>query len=244
MNENLRRTLEGLENFGFSQNYGLAEIPNASRMAKPNPTSYSVNPIVSETTVGTSTVQLTVSVVKTGTGSGNAYNPVFLFGSDAITNANKGYTAVQVNNPVQATATAFTNGKNVITFTYTESVGNAAAYTVSQSTDGEYPFFLNSLSGTKTMKVKGMQISVADAADVAQLTNSIQTFELDEFGKAMTNDLTVPIDLYQQQTNGRWYPTQFDISGRKGLKLNVNQTNNMILNIFMYVDPKISGCGC
>jgi len=244
MNENLRRTLEGIENFGFSQNYGLAEIPNAARMGRPNPVNYSINPALNASTMGTSTVQLTVSVTKTGTGSGNDYNPVFLFGSDAITNANKGYTAVQVNNPVQATATAFTNGKNVITFTYTESVGNAAAYTVSQSTDGEYPFFLNSLSGTKTMKVKSMQISVADAADVAQLTNSIQTFELDEFGKSTTNDLTVPIDLYQQQTNGRIYPAPFDISGRKGLKLNVNETNNMVLNIYMYVDPKIAGCGC
>jgi hypothetical protein len=248
MNQVLEAVLNGLDHYGFSANYGLApagvDRAIAARMAKPNPTNYSVNPVVSQTTVGTSSVQLTITVVKNGTGSGNNFNPVFLFGSDAITNAAKGYTVVKVNSPVQATSTAFSNNKNVVVFTYTESVGNSAVYTVSQSTDGEYPFFLNSLSGTKTMKVKGMQVSVANAADVAQLTNSIQTFEVDEFGKSTTNDLTVPIDLYQQQTNGRWYPAQFDISGRKGLQLNVNQTNAMELNLFLYVDPKISGCGC
>jgi hypothetical protein len=253
MNQALQEVLNGLDNYGFSANYGLAKtgfdrvmpanMPMPANMARPNPTNYSVNPVVSQTTVGTSSVQLSITVAKTLTGSGNSFNPVFLFGSDAITNSSRGYTVVKVNSPVQQTAFAFANNKNVVRFTYGD-VTNFSTYTVSQSTDGEYPFFLNSLSGTKTMKVKGMQVSVANAADVAQLTNSIQTFEVDEFGKSMTNDLTVPIDLYQQQTNGRWYPAQFEISGRKGLQLNVNEVNALELNLFLYVDPKISGCNC
>jgi hypothetical protein len=218
-------------------NQALAQAGAGAFPALSN-TNYSINPSIQALTAGASTSQLTISCAVGGTGSGNSFNPVFLFGSDAFTNASKGYTSVQLTSPAQITATGFTNSKNVITFKYGGDT-NFATYTVSQSTKGEYPFWLNSLTGNKTQRVRGMQISLSDAADVAQLANTLQTFELDQFGRAVTNDLTQPKDLYQQQTNGIWITSAFEISGRKGFLINVNENAGLQLDIFMYVDPNV-----
>jgi hypothetical protein len=262
MNDDLRAIIQGIDSFGFDGNsFGLAEgaprlgaagslaqrlsAPNQTNMTPPSiATNYTVNSAIQQLTAGCSTSQLTITVTKTGAGSGNTYNPVFLFGSDAFSNTSKGYTAVTVNSPVQATSLAFTNNKNVVVFTYAADPGVAqSVYKVSQTTDGEYPFWLNSLTGDKSNIVNAMQLTLGDAADEAQLQNTIQTFELNQFGKSISNDLTQPKDLYQQQTNGLWITNPFEISGRKGIKINVNETNNMVLNLFMYVKPG-KGCGC
>lgn len=242
---NLEEAINNLDlvgNFGFSQNFGAADQLPAMR--KSQATNYTVNPAIKNATQGTSTLQISITVAKTGTGSGNSANPVYLFGGDALTNTSKGYTAVSVNNPVQTTSFGFTNNKNTLVFRYGTDTNNAT-YTVSLSTDGEYPFALNSLSGKKFYNVKGIQMDVANAAHVAQLSNAIKTFELNEFGKATTNDLTTPKDLYQQQTNGIFIPHVFPISGRKGIILNVNETDTMVLNLYTYVDTNPpGGCAC
>jgi len=246
MDPALQKVLNGIDSYGYSGNYGLADGANLPANNPSINTNYTINPAIQRMTAGCSTAQLTITVAKTSTGSGNTFNPVFLFGSDAFSNAAQGYTAVQLASPIQYTSTGFTNSKNVIVFTYkdpSDPTAKYSTYTVSQSTDGEYPFWLNQLTGNKTNMVNAMQLTVADANDVAQLNNAIQTFELDQFGKATTNDLTQPKDLYQQQTNVIWYTNPFAISGRKGIKLNVNETNAMVLNLFMYVKP-VEGCGC
>lgn len=242
MNEDLRKVMAGIDNFGFSESFGLAESAENKALA----TNVTANKQLQKLTEGCSTAQLTVSVAKTGTGSGNTYNPVFLFGGDAFTSASKGYTVVQLNNPVQVTASAFSNSKNVITFTYADPADTAAkksVYTVSQSTAGEYPFWLNQLTGGCKSVVNAMQLFVADAAHVAQLNNAIKTFELDQYGKAQTNDLTAPKDLYQYNTNGIWYANPFEISSKRGIVLNVNETDGMVLNLFMYV-KNVKECSC
>jgi hypothetical protein len=253
MNPNLQNILNGIDNFGFSEDFGMASPQDIARMqakgisqlpAGLSKTNYTINPAIQQITQGKSTFQLTIKCDVTGTGSGNDFNPVFLFGGDAYTNTSRGYSAVQVTNPVQQTAAGFTNNKNVITFKYAATVDNYSTYTVSLSTDGEYPFILSSLSGKKSFMLEAFQMTLSDAADVAQLNNSIQTFELDEFGKSTSNDLTTPKDLYQQQTNGLWITNPVEVSGRKGIKLNVNETNNLQLNLFCYVGKSSSGCGC
>ena len=243
MDTNIKQVLRDIENYGYSENYGLND--GGAQQSLPSiATNYTVNPAIQRQTAGCSTSQITITVAKTGTGSGNTKNPVFLFGGDAYSNASKGYTAVQINSPNQETANAYTNGKNVITFKYVASAGvNESLYTVSQSTAGEYPFWLNQLTGDKTNIVMATQLTLDNAADVAQLNNTVKQFTLDQFGKADTNDLTQPKDLYQQQTNGLWWTNPFEISGKKGIIIQVNETNAMVLNLFMYVKPK-PGCGC
>lgn len=267
MSDKLRNIIAGIDSFGYSENYGMTEfspsgqgaanrlgglgglIINAPQKQIPAmnnsiATNYTVNSAIQNLTAGCSTSQLTITVDKVGTGSGNTYNPVFLFGQDAFSNTSRGYTAVQVTAPVQATSLSFTNNKNVVVFSYVALADtNYTTYTVSQSTDGEYPFWLNSLTGDKSNIINAMQLTLADAADEAQLQNTIQTFALDQFGKSTTNDLTQPKDLYQQQTNGLWITNPFEVSGKKGVKINVNETDGMILNLFMYVKPG-KGCGC
>lgn len=243
MSDKLDKILKNIDSFGYSsENFGLTESP----AGLPSPTNYTINPAIQRLTQDCSTAQLTITVAKASTGSTNTYNPVFLFGSDAYTNTSQGYTAVQVASPAQYTAAGFSNSKNTIVFTYkdpSDPTVKYSTYTVSQSTDGEYPFWLNQLTGDKSNVINAMQITVADAAHVAQLNNAIQTFELNQFGKSTSNDLTQPKDLYQQQTNGIWYTNPFEVSGKKGIKLNVNETNGMVLNLFMYVKPGKS-CGC
>lgn len=241
MSDKLQRMISDIDNYGYSagnENYGLADN---SRPAVS--TNYTTNPEIQKLTTGCSTAQLTITVAKTGTGSGNTYNPVFLFGGDAFTSASKGYTVVQVNTPVQTTATAYTNNKNVITFTYATDGSNNTKYTVSQSTAGEYPFWLNQMTGGCKSTVAAMQLFVGDATHVSQLNNAIKTFSLDQYGKATSDDLTSPKDLYQYNTNGIWYTSPYDISSKKGLVLNVNETDAMVLNLFMYVRP-LQECSC
>lgn len=232
----------GMSNYGYSgNNYGLASAPAVS------PTNNTANAALQALTVGCSTVQLTVTVAKASTGSTNTVNPVFLFGGDAYSNTAQGYTAVAVASPVQYTSNAFTNSKNTVVFTYKDPADPTvkySTYTVSQSTAGEYPFWLNSMQGKKGNMVKAMQLTVADSAHISQLNNAVSTFRLDQYGKSTTNDLTQPKDLYQFNDNGIWYTNPFPITGRDGLKLLVNETNGMVLNLFMYVDPSPIGCEC
>lgn len=260
MDRQLRETIkmldEGSSNYGYAQNdygydqdYGYDEeygafdprrrgqgrrnnLPMRPGQAKTN---YSVNPAIANKTQGTSTFQVQVSCVKTGTGSGNTYNPIFLFGGEAFSNASKGYLAVR--NANQVTALTVANNKNVITFKYSTDNDNYSVYTVTLITDGEYPFILNSLSGVNKMDVVGTQIEISDVAQTSQLKQSIQTFFLDEFGKSTTNDLTTPKDLYQQQDDGIFLPHKFEISGKRGIITNVLEVNGFSVTYYMYAIP-------
>lgn len=229
MNGNVRQAIETIDSFGFSNNYGL--VPGG-----PSQTSYSVNPAIQNRTQGASTFQITISAARTGTGSGNTYDPIYLFGGDAYTNASVGYNAVSPAAKVTSAGTA--NGKNTIRFRYDAVAGEAAnstLYTVTLSTSGEYPFILSSLSGNNKMTVVGMQMRISDASETEQLTNPMATFFLDEFGKATSNDLTTPQDLYQQQTDGIFLPHTFEISGRRGLITNVQNVDGFSVSYYFWV---------
>jgi hypothetical protein len=205
------------------------------------PTNYSVNPAIQNKTYGTDTFRVSITVNKTGTGSGNTYNPVFLFGGNAFTNASKGYTAVQ--NAGQVTSLVFANGKNAINFRYATDGANYTDYTVSLTTEGEYPFVINSLSNRKYM-VQGFQSQISDVSELSQLDLPMSSFYLNEFGKADTNDLTTPIDLYQQRDNGIFYPHQFPISGIEGLVTNILDVDNFVVNYYFFCNKIKGGCGC
>lgn len=247
MDEQLKRTIamldEGNSNYGYAQeNYGYDNEYGLDPRRRHLPakrgkeaTNYSVNPAIAAKTQGTSTFQISVSCVKTGTGSGNTYNPIFLFGGEAFSNSSKGYLAVK--NSGQVTALAVTNNKNVITFKYSTDVNNFSVYTVTLVTDGEYPFILNSLSGVNKMDIVGTQIEISDVAQSAQLKLGIQTFFLDEFGKSTTNDLTTPKDLYQQQNDGIFLPHKFEISGKRGIITNVLEVEGFSVTYYMYAIP-------
>lgn len=254
-----------LSNFGYSSkekmSYGMIALPGGGEMLvqvdnlgnvspvnnvgpgmqvveniPPNLTNYSINPKISHNTRNCSTFMVTISVARTGTGSGNTFDPVFLFGSDAYQGMDTPYASVE--RAGQVVTLDFVNGKNVVIFTYTASAGNSTAYTVSLGTKGEYPFILNSLagnSGNAKMNVKGVQIEISDVDQSAQLTNEMSTFELDEYGAASTNDLTTPMDLYQNLTNGVYIPHEFELSGRKGLVLDVQNVNGFVVKYYFYV---------
>lgn len=271
--ETVRRTIEMIDNgtsqYGYAQNYGYdnygvadgnpKNLPvqsggpqrhgsgnNMHGRQRPggSPTGYSVNPAISAKTNGTSTFMITVSVAQTGGGSTNTFNPVFMFGGEAFSNSTNGYTAVK--NASQITGLAFTNGKNVITFKYLNPADPTkfSVYTVSLATDGEYPFILNSLTGKNAMQVVGIQTEISDVTKTSQLKQGMQTFELDEFGKSTTNDLTTPKDLYQQQSDGIFLPHSFPISGKKGFLNNVLDIDGFSVTYYFYVNPMKGGCGC
>ncbi len=247
MDEQLKRTIAMLdegnsnygyanENYGYDNEYGLdPRRKNLPGNRGKNATNYSVNPAIAAKTYGTSTFQVSISCAVTGTGSGNTYNPIFLFGGEAFSNTSKGYLAVK--NANQVTALAVTNNKNVITFKYSTDNGNYSTYTVTLVTDGEYPFIMNSLSGVNKMDVVGTQVEISDVAQAAQLKLGIQTFFLDEFGKATSNDLTTPKDLYQQAQDGLFLPHKFEISGKRGIITNVLEVNGFSVTYFMYAIP-------
>lgn len=261
MDEQLKRTIamldEGNSNYGYANNdygygndygydneYGAFNPNRGGRRNLPTAqmnqrgkgaTNYSVNSAIAAKTQGTSTFQVQISCAKTGTGSGNTYNPIFLFGGEAFSNASKGYLAVR--NANQVTALTVANNKNVITFKYSTDANNYSVYTVTLVTDGEYPFIMNSLSGVNKMDVVGTQIEISDVAQTAQLKQSIQTFFLDEFGKSTTNDLTTPKDLYQQQNDGIFLPHKFEISGKRGIITNVLEIEAFSVTYYMYAIP-------
>jgi hypothetical protein len=218
---------QSVGNYGYSESYGM--LPG--QMAAKSAVNYSINPEIARATAGTSIVQVKISCVKNGTGSGNTENPVFLFGGDAFTNTSRGYNAVQVVGSTLTTALTVSNGKNVVTFRHGDGTNNAT-YTVTLGTAGDYPFMLNSRSRFES---HGMQIDLSDSTNVSQLTTAIKTFFLDEFGKAETNDLTTPKDLYQQATNGLFVKAQFKISPREGLIVNVLEVNNFTVSYYLYL---------
>lgn len=214
---------------------------NQMVIAPKNPmaSSTSGNPMIQAKTFGKSTFMVNITVAKTGTGSGNTENPIWLFGANAFNNCSVPYSAVAVASPRQAVTTAFVNGKNVIVFTYTASVGNYSTYTISLGTTGEYPFILNSQVGKKGLFVSGVQMEISDTAYISQLTNEINTFYLNEYGKAVTNDLTTPTDLYQQLTNGIFLPHEFKISGDDGMQINVLEVNGFVVKLYFYANPLV-----
>lgn len=203
-------------------------------MFRPQATQYSGNPEIQKKTNGKSTFMVTVECVKTGTGGGSSQYPVWLFGGDAFSNASVGYLAVQ--NSSQVTSLTTRNGKNVIKIQY-GSGGNTTDFYISLGTSGEYPFILNSLTGNRKFRVEAIQMEISDTAEIDQLTNEMKTFFLNEFGKADSNDLTTPTDLYQQQNNGIFIPHSFDISGRDGLQLSLNEANGLVTKLYMYSTP-------
>jgi hypothetical protein len=87
------------------------------------------------------------------------------------------------------------------------------------------------------MKVNGIQSEISDVLQQSQLSSEISTFYFDEFGKAQTDDLTTPKDLYQQQSNGIFMPHEFEISGKRGLLTNVLDVNNFVVKYYFYATP-------
>lgn len=254
--------LDSLSNeYGFSQDYGLAD-PNGLQPhhieamkgliakhhagghthlgvkhdtpAGQHQTSFSANAEIAKRTQGKSTFMVTVNVKRTGTGSGNVFNPVFLFGGESFNNSATPY--IQVESAGQVVTTKVSGGKNVIVFTY-GSGGNTTAYEVSLATAGEYPFILNSLVGMNKMHVNGIQTQISDPTQVSQLTQEFTTFFFDEFGKASTDDLTTPPDLYQYQNNGIFLPHQFEISGKRGVVNNVLDIDGFQVKYYIYATP-------
>lgn len=199
------------------------------------PTNYSINPAIAAATAGASTFQLSITCTQATGGAVGAYFPIFLFGSSAYTNCNKGYTSVQ--NAGQVTGTSFTNGKNCITFTYADPANptHTSTYTVSLTTQGEYPLALNSLSGRNSYTVRGIQMYVSDVAQTAQLNLAQQTFTVNQFGTVLVNDLTTPPDLYQQSDKGVYIPHEFPISDREGFTTNVLNVANFTVSYYFYV---------
>lgn len=257
-NDIVKRTIANLDknigNYGFSNNYGLSSaqfnqmvqdgvintntltqnnLGNQNNDVLVNP-NYTVNKGIAERTKGTSTFMVTINAVRTGTGSGNGTDIIQLFGSEAYTNAATPYNVVGRNS--QTVANVLYSNKNAVRFTYGGG-GNTTAYNVSLGTAGEYPFILNSLSGKNRKRVVGIQIEISDAAQISQLSNGIQTFELDEFGKSTINDLTTPRDLYQQVDTGIFIPHDFFISGREGIQMNVNNVDAFQVKMYFYVLP-------
>lgn len=204
--------------------------------ANPVNTQYSANPMIQAKTKGQSTFMIKITVAKTGTGSGNTENPVWLFGANAYNNCSRPYNVVA--NAGQAVTTEVVNGKNVIKFTY-GSGGNTSTYTVSLGTTGEYPFVLNSQVGKKGLYCTGIQMEISDNTYASQLTNEINTFYVNEFGKAVTNDLTTPTDLYQYATNGVFLPHEFVISADNGIQLSVLEQNGFEVKLYFYANPLV-----
>lgn len=228
VNELISRLDANAGGYGYSQD-GFGLVPGG------NPTNYSVNPAIAAKTAGKNTMQVTISAARTGGGSGSVSDPIFLFGSNAFTNASVGYTAVQNSNQITAVGTS--GGKNVVTFKYLNGGDPAkyTTYTVTLTTAGEYPYVLNSFSGGNKMRVYGMQIQISDAAQAAQLQAGLKTFYLDQFGKSTQDDLTTPTDLYQQATNGVFIPHEFEISGSRGLVANILNVDGFSVSYYMYV---------
>lgn len=207
-------------------------IENSVAVTRPTyATQYSGNPEIQKKTNGQSTFMVTIECNKTGTGGAETQYPIWLFGGDAFSNASTGYLAVQNSNQVTSLTTR--NGKNVIKIAY-GSGGNTTEYYISLGTSGEYPFILNSLTGNRKMTVNAIQMEISDTAEISQLTNEMKTFFLNEFGKADSNDLTTPTDLYQQQNNGIFIPHRFEISGRDGLQLSMNNSDGLITKMYFY----------
>lgn len=197
-----------------------------------NKTNYSINKAIAS--AEGSTFMVNVKCAKTGTGSGNTKNPVFLFGSDAWAGMSKPYSSVQ--NAGQVVSTSFVDGKNVIIFKYATDADNYTTYTVTLTTKGDYIFILNKLTGGKSkFEVQGLQINVSDVDYASALTKGLQKFWLDAFGAADSNDLLTPQDLYQQQTNGVYIPHKYPISGSDGLIFQAQEVNNLEWDFYFTV---------
>lgn len=196
---------------------------------------YSINPAIANRTRNKSTFMVTIDVDVTGTGSGNTFDPVFLFGGSSLNNSDTPY--LQVQSAGQEITFGTVNGKNVVIFKYQASVGNYTTYTVSLGTQGEYPFILNNLSGENEMRVNAIQTQISDVTKQSQLSSEIYTFEFDSFGKAVTNDLTTPIDLYQQSDSGVFMPHEFNISNKKGMVLDVLNVDGFQVKLYFYATP-------
>lgn len=200
------------------------------------PVNYTINKSIQTATAGADTFMITIDVNKVGNGSGNTKNPVWLFGGDAYKNTARPYATVL--NAGQIASVSFVDTKNVIIFKYENAVNpetNYSEYTISLGTSGEYPFILNSLSGENMLKVLAMQLEISDVNLLNQLTAGMNTFKLDEFGKATTNDLTTPKDLYQQQSNGLYIPHKYPISGKEGLQLQVLESDGLNVKYYFYI---------
>lgn len=195
---------------------------------------YTISPSIANKTNGKSTFMVKVSVVRAGTGSGNTFDPIFLFGGQSFNNSATPY--LQVSNSGQVVTFAKSNGKNCVIFTYGAGA-NTTAYTVTLATAGEYPFILNSLTGINKMQVSGIQTDISDVSRQSQLTANVATFEFDEFGKAETNDLTTPRDLYQQSDSGIFIPHQFEISGSKGFRADILNIDGFSVNFYFFATP-------
>jgi hypothetical protein len=248
MSNIVKRTIKGMDdyagNFGFSQNYGLAALTEdtslpvsvrqaaAAELGRPISTILSANPAIDKRTYGKSTFMVKITCAVTGTGSGNTENPIFLFAGNAFNNCARPYNSVLANG--QTVTTGYHNGKNVLLFRYTASVGNYAEYTVTLGTKGDYPFLLNSQSGKAGLWNTGIQIEINDATFDTQLSNEMVAFSLDEFGKAITNDLTTPKDLYQYSTKGVFIPHQFKISGDDGIYFDVLEEPTLETKLYFY----------
>lgn len=241
-----RKFVNDIEKYGYSQDqFGLTpgvDIAMGTRLSAASAggsrqPSNSISPEIRQKTVGCSTLRITTSVVVNGTGSGNSANPIFFFGGDAFTNASRGYNAVTANAQL-TTALTVANGKNVITFKYanTDTPGtNYTTYTVTLGTAGEYPFVLSSYTGDKGAFVNGLQMNISDASETTQLSSPMQTFFLNEFGKASSNDLSTPPDLYQQADDGIWLPHEFPISGRQGFMVDILDVNAFRVDLYLFI---------
>jgi len=80
----------GITPFGTSQ---VDNYPNIVPIL-PNKTNYSINPLIANAGAGNNSFMVNIVCTKTGTGSGNTKNPIFLFGSDAFSNMSKAYSSV------------------------------------------------------------------------------------------------------------------------------------------------------
>jgi len=243
--KSIKRTIQALDR--HSAEFGLT-IPDVQMTATQNvvqslqkmPTNYSVNPVIASMTKGKSTFMVKIGVNKVGNGSGNTENPVFLFAANAFNNCARPYSSVL--NVNQSVSLAYTNNKNVLVFRYanaTDGSTNYTDYTVTLGTKGDYPFLLNSQVGKAGLWNTGVQLEINDVDQIAQLTNEISSFFLNEFGKAEGNDLTTPTDLYQQQNNGIFIPHEFKISGDDGVYLNVLEVDNFEVKMYFYANPLV-----
>ncbi|RME14241.1 MAG: hypothetical protein D6799_07285 [Bacteroidetes bacterium] len=261
MDEVVKRTIENLDasaseygysadEYGYSaENYSeeehgltisrLKSLGRKISTPRAAQTNYSINPRVAAVGSGASTFKVDVLVKKMGIGSRNSSNPVFLFGPNAILGIGAGAGLdntvgyLSVKNAGQRTRFGVVNGKNVLTIFYGDDINNHT-YIITLGTEGEYPFFLGTLTKS-SFKVKGVQIEISDSTQTAQLSQALVHFELNAFGKSQTNDLTTPRDLYQQQPGGVFIPHQFEIGPNKGLITNVLAIDGFTVSYYFYI---------